>query len=199
MVKKILLLLSLVLSFSANLKASEVIGSVDDHIDVKDRYMDLKSFAYNVAEKKKWSLIISNDVSVPQREAVGDTIKEVLDNFCRNSEFNWRFVEGCLYIANKRELTTFFKQLPMLELQLPGNTNKNAIYSGYFKNIDFSMLCLFLSSVSGTQIRVANGFEASIMMRVSEMPWKHVLLAVVHLNRYKLNISDFSVLISPEN
>lgn len=199
MLKKIFsLALLLLFLWGTKLEAGEIHRSINDKIKVSNRYMDLKSFAYHVAETQHWSLIVSNDVSVPQKEVVGDSIKEILDNFCRNSEFNWRFVQNCLYIANERELSTFFKQLPILETYLPDGKNKNAIYSGYFKSMDLSMLCLFLGSVSGTQIRVANGFDASIMMRVSEMPWKHVLLAVVHLNRYKITLSDFSVLISHE-
>ncbi len=198
MLRKILLSLVMILVFSANLNAGEIYRSINDRVNLKQRYMDLKSFAYLITEKQRWSLIISSDVSVPQKELVGNTIKEVLDNYCKNSEFGWRFVGGCLYVANDRELTTFFQQLPILETRLPDYNHTNAVYSGYFKSIDLSMLCMFLSSLSGTQIRVANGFEPSIMMRVSEMPWKRVLLAIVHLNRFKLTISDYSVLISPE-
>lgn len=199
MLRKLILSLIMILVFSANLNAGEIYRNINDRINLKQRYMDLKSFAYYVTEKQRWNLIISSDVSVPQKELVGNTIKEILDNFCKDSEFGWRFVGGCLYIANERELKTFFQQLPILETRLPDGNHMNAVYSGYFKSMDLSMLCIFLSSLSGTQIRVANGFEPSIMMRVSEMPWKRVLLAIVHLNRYKLTISDYSVLISPES
>ncbi len=200
MLRKLLFVVFVILVFSAaNLNAGEIYRSINDRINLKQRYMDLKSFAYLVTEKQRWNLIISCDVSVPQKELVGSTIKEILDNYCKNSEFGWRFVGGCLYIANERELKTFFQQLPILETHLPDYNHTNAVYSGYFKSIDLSMLCMFLSSLSGTQIRVANGFEPSIMMRVSEMSWKKVLLAIVHLNRFKLTISDYSVLISPEN
>ncbi len=198
MLRKILLILATIVILPNVLFASDIYRSINDHIKVSDRYMDLKSFAYFVTEKQRWSLIISNDVCVPNKEVIGDTPKEILDNYCKNSEFGWRFVNDCLYIANERELSTFFSKLSILEMRLPDG-NKNATYSGYFKNIDLSMLCSFLSSISGNQIRVANGLESNIMMRVNGMPWKHVLLAVVYLNRYKLDISDYSVLILPEH
>lgn len=196
-IRKLLLSLILVVVVSSQLDAGIINRSVNDKIHLSQRYMDLKSFAYIVTDKQRWDLIISSDISVPEKEIVGNTIKEILDNFCKNSEFGWRLLDNCLYIANKRELQTFFKQLPILETRLPDGINKNAVYSGYFESVDLSLLCLFLSSVSGTEIRVANGFEPSVMMRVNEMPWKKVLLAIVHFNRYKLTISDFSVLISP--
>ena len=198
MLRKILITLAFIIISPVLLKAGEIYRSINDVIKVPDHYMDLKTFAYFVTEKQRWSLIISNDVCVPKKEIVGDTVKEILDNFCKESEFGWRFYKECIYVANERELTTFFSQLPALEMQLPEGI-KTATYSGYFKNVELSMLCLFLSSISGTQIRVVNGFDANIMMRVNEMPWKHVLLAVVYLNRYKLNISDYSILIMPEH
>lgn len=197
MLRKISFTLALFFFLSIVVVFADSVKSINDPIKVKDKYFDLKSFAFLVAEKQGWSLIISNDVSVPKKDVEGNTIKEILDNFCKNSEFGWKFVNGCLYIANKRELTSFFIQLPMLEMTLPDG-NKEAKYSGSFKSMDFSMLCLFLSNISGTQINVANGFDASIMMRVKSMPWKHVLLAIVHLNRYRINVSDYSMLISPE-
>ena len=197
MLRRFIICLAILMILPADLFAGEIFRSVNDSIKVNNRFMDLKTFAYHVTEKQRWSLIISNDVSVPEKEVKGNTIKEILDNFCLGSEFGWRFVKDCLYIANERELSTFFKQLPVLEMRLPSG-NKEATYSGYFKNIDLSMLCLFLSSVSGTQISVTSGFDANIMMRVDGMPWKQVLLAVVYLNRYKLIISDFSIIISPE-
>ena len=197
MLKKILITLALIIILPASLKAGEIYRSINDVIKITDHYMDLKTFAYYATEKQRWSLIISNDVSVPRKEIVGDTIKEILDNFCKESEFGWRFYQECLYIANERELTAFFSQFHTLEKQLPDGI-KSATYSGYFKSVELSMLCMFLSAVSGTQIRVVNGFDTCIMMRVNEMPWKQVLLSVVFLNRFKLDISDYSILIMPE-
>lgn len=198
MLRKIIIVLAVLIVLPATLQAGEIYRSINDIIKVPEHYMDLKTFAYYATEKQRWSLIISNDVSVPKKEIVGDTVKEILDNYCKDSEFGWRFYKECIYIANERELSTFFAQLPALERQLPDGI-KTATYSGYFKSVELSMLCLFLSSISGTQIRVVNGFDTCIMMRVNEMPWKHVLLAVVYLNRYKLNISDYSILIMPEH
>lgn len=197
MLKKSFIFIALFLLLPISFAFSDGIRTINDRISVDDKYMDLKSFSYYVAEKQGWSLIISNDVSVPKKDVEGNTIKEILDNFCKGSEFNWRFINDCLYVANDRELKTFFIQLPILEMTLPDG-NKDAKYSGSFKSMDFSMLCVFLSKISGTQINVANGFDTSIMMRVKSMPWKHVLLAIVHLNRYRLNVSDYSMLISPE-
>lgn len=197
MIRKLILSLIMVMLVALPSSAARLHSSLDDRISIKNRFMDFKSFAYLVAEQQRWSLIISNDVSTPNKEVKGETIKDILDNFCRESEIGWRFVDNCLYVANERELKTFFSQLKQLEATFPDGI-KGATYSGYFKNIDLSTLCLFLSSVSGTQIRVANGFDAGIMMRVIEMNWKRVLLAIVHLNRYHVYVTDYSVLISPE-
>lgn len=198
MFRKGLYVLFLFLAFSSCLDAGVIRRSINDKVSFSQRYMDLKSFAYLVTEKQRWGLIVSSDVSVPEKEIIGSTIREILDNYCKNSEFGWKFVDDCLYVANKRELATFFKQLPVLETSLPDGINKNAVYSGNFESIDFSLLCLFLSSVSGAQIRVASICEPSVMMRVNKMPWKRVLLSIVHFNRYRLTISDFSIFISPD-
>ena len=122
---------------------------------------------------------------------------ERLKNMVTDQSSYISFYKDCIYVANERELVAFFNQFPILEKRLPDGI-KDATYSGYFKSVELSMLCLFLSAVSGTQIRVVNGFDSCIMMRVNEMPWKQVLLAVVFLNRYKLDISDYSILIMPE-
>ncbi len=193
MIKKILLVFFVLMVIPSVLQSA----SMNDSIKVKDRFMDLKNFAYYVAEKNKWSLIVGNDISVPIKEVNGDTIKDILDNYCKNSEIGWHFEKNCLYIGDNKALNTYFSHLKTLEKSLPNGNN--ATYSGYFRNMDFSMLCSSLSSISGTKIRLANNLDANIMMRVNGMPWKRVLLAVVMLNKYKMNVTDFSMLITPES
>ena len=196
MLKKIFLLFVTLFLFPVVANASLQSHSIDDPIKIKDPYMDLKSFAYYVAEKQKWSLIICNDAYVPVKKINGDTIKDILENYCKNSEIGWHFENNCLYIAKNNALNAYFKQLPFFETRLPDG-NKSATYTGCFKNVDFSVLCNTLSSISGTKIRLTNNLDANIMMRVNGMPWKRVLLAVVLLNKYNINISDFSMIISP--
>lgn len=195
MQKRIILVFFAIVLLPTLLFSADIRHSINDQAKIDDPYLDLKSFAYKIAEKQKWSLIISNDVYVLNNKVEGSTIKEILDNYCKDSEYGWHFEKNCLYIAKKAALSTYFKQLPVLEKKLPkGNP---ATYSGYFKNMDFSMLCTSLSSISGTNIHLANNLDANIMMRVNGMPWKRVLLAIVLLNKYRMSITDYSMLITP--
>lgn len=172
-------------------------GDFSGSPDVGERFLDIRSFAFKIASRNGWSLIISNDVTSPQKEVRGDTIEEALSNYFTNTPFGWRFFEDCLYIANERELNKFFSQLPELEMGLPKGKS-GAFFSGIFQRVELSLLCELLKAISGVEIRTASGFEGNIMMRVRNMNWQRVLLAVSFLNRFQVDKTDFSVIISPE-
>ena len=173
------------------------VGDFSGSPDVGERFLDVRSFAFKIATRNGWSLIISNDVNSPQKEVSGATVEEAFSNYFKNTSFGWRFFEGCLYIANERELNKFFSQLPELEMTLPpGKTG--AFFSGIFQQIELSMLCDLLKAVSGVEIRTANGFEGNVMMRARNMNWQRILLAISLLNRFQVDKTDFSVIISPE-
>ena len=85
MLRKLFITLAIFMILPVLLNAGEIYRTINDPVKIPDRYMDIKLFAYHIAEKQRWSLIISNDVSVPKKEIVGDTVKEILDNFCKET------------------------------------------------------------------------------------------------------------------
>lgn len=165
--------------------------------DVGERFLDVKSFAFKIAAKNGWSLIISNDVNSPCKEVKGTTVEEAFAHYFKDTQFGWRYFEDCLYIANERELGEFFQKLPELEMGLPKGKS-GAFFSGIFQQVELSLLCQLLKAISGVEIRTINGFEGNIMMRARNMGWQRVLLSVAFLNRLKIDKTDFSVILSPE-
>ncbi len=165
--------------------------------DVGERFLDVKSFAFKIAAKNGWSLIISNEVNSPCKEVKGKTVEEAFAQYFKDTPFGWRYFEDCLYIANERELEKFFQKLPELEMALPkGKTG--AFFSGIFQQVELPLLCQLLKAISGVEIRSTNGFEGNIMMRARNMGWQRVLLSVAFLNRLQIEKTDFSVILSPE-
>ncbi|HOI90292.1 MAG TPA: hypothetical protein PLK28_07255 [Candidatus Rifleibacterium sp.] len=165
--------------------------------DVGERFLDVKSFAFKIAAKNGWSLIISNEVNSPCKEVKGTTVEEAFAHYFKDTPFGWRYFEDCLYIANERELKKFFQKLPELEMGLPKGKS-GAFFSGIFQQVELSLLCQLLKAISGVEIRTASGFEGNIMMRARNMGWQRVLLSVAFLNRLKIDSTDFSVILSPE-
>ncbi len=165
--------------------------------DVGERFLDVKSFAFKIAAKNGWSLIISNEVNSPCKEVKGTTVEEAFAHYFKDTPFGWRYFEDCLYIANERELKKFFQKLPELEMSLPKGKS-GAFFSGIFQQVELSLLCQLLKAISGVEIRTASGFEGNIMMRARNMGWQRVLLSVAFLNRLKIDSTDFSVILSPE-
>lgn len=164
--------------------------------EVGGRFMDVQTFAYRVAAVNNWSLIISSSVTESTREIKGKSIREVLNNYFNDSEFSWCLSNKCLYIASKKDLSDFFEVLPILKKKLP--QGKSGFFSGNFTYIELSLLCRFLKSISGVNILpVDDLLHSNIMMRAQNMEWKHLVAAIVCLNRYQLNITDYSVLIGP--
>ena len=176
---------------------SSVAAGFSSSPDVGERILDVKSFAFKIAAKNGWSLIISNDVNSPCKEVKGTTVEEAFAHYFKDTPFGWRYFEDCLYIANERELKKFFQQLPELEMGLPKGKN-GAFFSGIFQQVELSLLCQLLKAISGVEIRTATGFEGNIMMRARNMGWQRVLLSVAFLNRLKIDKTDFSVILSPE-
>ncbi len=166
--------------------------------DVGDRFLDVHTFLYRVAARNGWSLIVSSEVNSPLREVLGLTVGDALKNYLETTRFRWRLYENCLYVAHESSLDLFFRNLAEIELTMPrGQAVAN--FNGNFSRIDFSMLCNILSSVSGVEIRSSNDLRQSVMMRASEMNWQRVLLAVVYLNRYRMDRTDFSITIFPND
>lgn len=164
--------------------------------DVGGRFLDIHTFLFKIAARNGWSLIVSSDVNSPVREVVGATVEDALANYLETTRFRWRLFENCLYVANEADLEQFFQNLPQLEMAMPkGQTPAN--FNGNFVRIDIEMLCNILRSISGFEIRSSNDLQHSVMMRAKEMTWQRVLLAVVYLNRFRLDRTDFSITIFP--
>jgi hypothetical protein len=164
--------------------------------DVGGRFMDVQTFAYRVAAVNNWSLIISSSVTESTREIKGKSIREVMNNYFNDSEFAWCLNNKCLYIASKKNLSDFFEFLPILKKQLL--KGKSGAFTGNFTYIELPLLCGFLKSISGVNILpVDDLLHSNIMMRAQNMEWKHLVAAIVCLNRYRMNITDYSVLIGP--
>lgn len=165
--------------------------------EVGSRFLDVQTFLFRIAGKNGWSLIVSNEVNSPQKEVKGKTIKEVLTNYFNETPYDYRLFDGCLYVAGKRELEQFLKDLPELEMSLPKGKG-NARFSGVFQRIELSFLCGILRGISGVEIRPAAELRKSLSMRANSMSWQRIILAIVHLNRFRLTRTDFSLVITPE-
>ncbi len=166
--------------------------------DVGGRFMDIRTFAYRVCAINNWSLIVSCDVTENLREVKGKSVREALNYYLQNTGFYWCLSGDCLYIAAKRELEDFFVILPRMHKMLPQG-NKDGTFTGNFTFIELSLLCDFLCSVSGINIKPVNDLASyHIMMRVKNINWKDLIAAIICLNRFQMNTTDYSVLIGPE-
>lgn len=165
--------------------------------DVGERFVDIQTFLFRIAGKNGWSLIVSNEVNSSVKEVHGKTVEEALKSYLSETRFRWRLFEGCLYVADERDLDKFLNELPELEMMLPKNKSLNR-FSGVFQRIELSFLCGMLRGMSGVEIRTADRLRVNIMMRAKNMTWQRIILAIVHLNRYRINMTDFSIIISAE-
>lgn len=165
--------------------------------DVGERFVDVQTFLFRIAGKNGWSLIVANEVNSPLKEVKGKTVEEALKSYFSETRFHWRLFEGCLYVADERDLDKFLTELPELEMTLPKSKNNNR-FSGVFQRIELSFLCGMLRGMSGVEIRTADRLRVNIMMRAKNMTWQRIILAIVHLNRYRVHRTDFSIIISAE-
>ena len=163
---------------------------------VGERFLDVHSYLFKVATRNGWSLIVSSEVNSPIKEVIGSTVEDALKNYLGATRFSWRFFENCLYVANTSDLDLYFSNLPELELTMPRGHAKTT-FSAHFYRIDLDMLCSMLKSISGVEIRPANGLQQSVMMRATAMPWQRVILAVIYLNRFRADLTDYSITIFP--
>jgi len=194
---KVGLLLSLVIVFSVALpEALSANAGFKSSPDVGDRFLDIHTFLYKIAARNDWSLIVSSEVNSPIREVTGSTVEEALNNYLGSTRYRWRLYEKCLYVAHESDLELFFQRLAELELTMPRGQAR-AGFSGNFIRIDLEMLCSMLKSLSGVEIRPASGLHHSVMMRAADMSWQRVLLAVVYLNRFRMDRTDYSITIFP--
>jgi len=164
--------------------------------DVGERFLDIHTFLFKISARNGWSLIVSSEVNSPVREVAGSTVEEALNNYLETTRYRWRFYENCLYVAHETDLELFFRHLAELELTMPRGQGSVG-FSGNFVRIDLEMLCNMLKSISGVEIRPSSDLHHSVMMRAADMSWQRVLLAVVYLNRFRMDRTDYSITIFP--
>ena len=111
-------------------------------------------------------------------------------------DLSWKFYDDCLYVARRRTLNSFFKELPILEMDLPTGKEK-ATLNCSSKNIDITLLCQFIRVTSNIDIRAESGIEANVMMRSVSMPWQRIVCAIIYLNRFRSVRSEYSLFICP--
>ncbi|MBU1106098.1 MAG: hypothetical protein KKB51_05460 [Candidatus Riflebacteria bacterium] len=164
--------------------------------NVGERFLDIHSYLFKIATRNDWSLIVSSEVNSSIKEVIGKTVEDALKNYLSNTKFSWRIFENCLYVADKGDLDLYFTSLPELEMTMPKG-HATTTFSGYFYRIDLDMLCNMLRSISGVDIRPASGLQHSVMMRATEMSWQRVILAIIYLNHYRMDLTDYSITIFP--
>ena len=161
------------------------------------RHVDIRSFLFTIAQEYNFSLITANNINTPIREIKGDTVAQALSAYLHPAGLDYRFFDNTLYVANKYDLERFFRLLPEYELLLPtGRGNKKV--NGSFRSVDLITLSAIIRAVSGIEIRPASSLRVNLMMRLDNVPWKRLVIAIVFLNRYRMTLSDFTVVISPE-
>lgn len=165
--------------------------------NVSTRFLDLRSYLFHLANQHNFSLIMSNDVVSGVSQVKGETVREVLNNYLAKTNLAYRFFDNCLFVAGKTELENFFVLLPEYEMILPQGRGDLPV-SGAFRNIELSVLLQIVRAISGVEVRAADGLRVNMMMRLDNVSWKRLVLAIVFLNRYRMLKSDFSVIIAPE-
>lgn len=161
---------------------------------VGERFLDLRSYLFKIAERYDWSLIVAQDVRSSVKQVKGKTVRDAINNYLANTEFSYELDGNCLYVAEKHRLSKFFEKLSEDAIILPRGKGSVDI-NGVFNGIDISIFCKMLRGFTGVEIRSADNLKANLMMRLVKMPWKTLVVAIVRLNDFKLHRSEFSVII----
>jgi hypothetical protein len=166
-------------------------------VSFEERFLDVRTFLLRVCKRYNLSLVISKDVRSSNKEIIGKNIEEILGNYLKPMDLDWKLFENCIYVAKKKDLDFFFENLAVMEMGIPEG-KKGKTFSGEFEEIEISLLCHILKSISGLDIRPSENLKQAVMMRAVDMPWKRILVALIYLNRFRMIRTDFSVLIAPE-
>ncbi len=193
----VVLFLTIFGTVTVNLNAADETNVFRKTVSFDERFLDVRTFLLRVCKKYNYSLIISKDVRSSNKEIIGSNIEEILGNYLNPMGLSWKLFENCIYVAKKKDLDFFFENLPVMEMGIPEG-KKGKTFSGEFEEIDISLLCHILKSISGVDIRASENLKQAIMMRSVDMPWKRILVALIYLNRFRMIRTDFSVLIAPE-
>lgn len=162
---------------------------------VGERFLDVHSYLFKVAERNNWSLVIARDVRSHLKQVEGKTVAEALQNYFADSDFSYRLYDNCLYVAEKKLLVSFLENLPEDTTMLPKGKGDITI-SGIFHSVEIGVLFKMLRGLTGVEVRSADGLRSNMILRLVKMPWKTLVVAIVRLNDYKMIRSEFSVIVA---
>lgn len=162
---------------------------------VGERFLDVNSYLFKIAQRNNCSLIIAQDVRSNLKEVRGKTVGEALNNYFAETDFSYRLYDNCIFVAKERLLKNFFEKLPEDAIMLPKGKGDFTI-SGIFHGVEISVLFKILRTSTGVEIRPADGLQTNMILRLVKMPWKTLLIAIVRLNDYKMIRSEFSVIVA---
>lgn len=162
------------------------------------RFLDVHSFLFDVSGRLNLSLVVSRDLYSPIKSPKGETIREVLENYLSPENFDYAIIDGCLYVAGPRELSKFVSKLANIERHFPAGNGQGGGLHGVFPSVELAYLARMIRAASGAEIRVSEDLRSSVMLRLNNMCWQRLTLAIIYLNRYNIIRTEFSVLITPE-
>lgn len=128
--------------------------------------------------------------------STGETIENVLNNALSGRGFRWRFLDGCLYVAQDMMLQSFLDKIHNHD-PIVSKSQHGGLINADFRTVDFYQLSQIISKFAGIEIRVLYNIRGNMMIRAIDTPWEHVLLSMVYLNGLKMIESDFSITITP--
>ncbi len=191
-------LLGLVLLFVFGCSASAALAQTslfNQEASVGERFLDVSSYLFKIAQRNNCSLIIAQDVRSHLKQVRGKTVGEALNNYFAETDFSYRLYDNCIFVAEKRLLINFLEKLPEDTMMLPKGKGDITI-SGIFHSVEISVLFKMLRSLTGVEVRPADGLRTNMMLRLVKMPWKNLVIAIVRLNDYKMIRSEFSVIVA---
>ncbi|MGM0598548.1 MAG: hypothetical protein ACQETH_01910 [Candidatus Rifleibacteriota bacterium] len=189
------LLLLFVCSAAFCQTGSVTVNPFKQKVRTRHKYLDVKTYLLEISERFNWSLIMDQDVRSSLKRVKGETVGQVLGNYFADTEFSYKLWNNCLFVAEKNRLASFFEKLPVDATMLPDGKGSNIRLSGVFSGVQIADFCKILRRTTGVEIRPELGLKKNLMIRLIQMPWKTVLIALVRLNNLEMNRSEFSVVI----
>ncbi|HNW36273.1 MAG TPA: hypothetical protein PKM25_15145, partial [Candidatus Ozemobacteraceae bacterium] len=182
-------LLSLVVA-----SAAAVIDPMSRPWQYPGRNVERRDILGKICEANDFSLVAASNIRGTVDEVASGTIEQVLDQALKPAGFDWRFWENCLYVGSKNRVDVFFEELEHVdELKFRRGRKIN----GIFRSMEVASMIRILRKYSETNIVMADTVSGEMSLRLMDVPWERVLMAVVYLNGLKLVVSDFSIMVVP--
>ena len=156
--------------------------------------IDRRDLIGEICDANDFSIILASNIRGPVGDIATGTIEQVLDQALKPAGFDWRFWGNCLYIGAKNHVNTLFDEMEHID-KLKFQRGRKV--SGIFRSIKVTSLIRVLRKYTNSNIVVGDTVNGLMCLRLVNVPWERVLLAVVYLNGLKLVVSDFSIMIVP--